>query len=298
MPGDSPCGPLTEADQILLGESEAAGDLVQAYNLYGKAADGGSGLAAHRLAVLNALGIGRVPAWDESLKRLRQAAELGHPTANQQLRLIEGTELFPPAARAIAVRDPAIVVVKKLVSPDVCRWIRASGHGRLAAAHVNHVSTGTPTSDPMRTARAAHFQLFDVDVVLALTLERVARATGLPVHHFEPANLLHYSVGQQYRPHFDFIDPAVPGFRDQLSIFGQRIATVLVYLNDDYEGGETAFPALGYRFRGRPGDALVFFSVGNDGQPHRGSLHAGLPPTRGEKWVLSIWVRDRVQPIL
>jgi predicted 2-oxoglutarate/Fe(II)-dependent dioxygenase YbiX len=150
----------------------------------------------------------------------------------------------------------------------------------------------------MRTAEAAPFRLTDADLVTVLVQERVARASRLPVHAHEPPNLLHYAPGQEYQPHFDFIDPQVPGFRDQLTVLGQRIATCLVYLNDDYAGGETAFLQLGWKYRGRPGDALLFFNVDARGQPHPQSLHAGLPPTRGEKWLWSIWVRDRVQPIL
>lgn len=295
----SPAASAVEvADRVLLGVEGAATDIERAYALYDDAAAAGSALAAHRLAVLFAMGVGRPADWGKALDRLRQAAELGHSTAERQLRLIDGGNLFPPAALTSANQDPAIVVLKAHVPPPVCRWIVESGRGRLAPGQVNHISTGAPIPDPMRTAKAAHFRLFDIDVVLALTLERIARATGLPVHRFEPANLLHYAPGQEYRPHFDFIDPAVPGFQEQLAVFGQRMATVLVYLNDDYEGGETDFPKLGFKFRGQPGDALVFLNVGRDGRPHRASLHAGLPPTRGEKWVLSIWVRDRVQPIL
>ena len=66
-----------------------------------------------------------------------------------------------------------------------------------------------------------------------------------------------------------------------------------MYLNDDYEGGETEFPAIGLRYRGRRGDALLFANVDIVGNPDRRSIHAGLPPTRGEKWLLSQWIRNR-----
>ena len=71
------------------------------------------------------------------------------------------------------------------------------------------------------------------------------------------------------------------------------MATFLIYLNDDYEGGETDFPMLSWRYRGRKGDALVFWNVSPQGHVERKLLHAGLPPTSGEKWLLSQWVRDR-----
>ena len=68
---------------------------------------------------------------------------------------------------------------------------------------------------------------------------------------------------------------------------------MLVYLNQGFEGGETDFPLLDLKFKGRKGDALMFSNVDASGAPDRRMFHAGLPPTAGEKWLLSQWVRDR-----
>jgi prolyl 4-hydroxylase len=68
----------------------------------------------------------------------------------------------------------------------------------------------------------------------------------------------------------------------------------LVYLNEGFEGGETGFPALKTRYKGRKGDALFFWNVGPDGSPDKRTLHAGLPPVSGEKWLLSQWIRFRL----
>jgi len=68
---------------------------------------------------------------------------------------------------------------------------------------------------------------------------------------------------------------------------------VLIYLNEDFEGGETSFPRLQLNHRGRTGDALVFGSLDAAGRPNPQSQHAGCSPTKGEKWVFSQWVRDR-----
>lgn len=74
---------------------------------------------------------------------------------------------------------------------------------------------------------------------------------------------------------------------------GQRILTFLLYLNDDFEGGETEFPLAGIRHKGKKGDALFFWNVHPDGRLDRQTLHAGLPPGIGEKWLLSQWVRNK-----
>ena len=111
---------------------------------------------------------------------------------------------------------------------------------------------------------------------------------------FEPSQLLHYSVGESFKPHCDFLDPANPAYRDELARFGQRIATFLIYLNEEYEGGETSFPEVGLDYRANEGDALFFANVTRDGRPDRKTLHAGLPPIAGEKWVYSQWIRDQL----
>ena len=70
--------------------------------------------------------------------------------------------------------------------------------------------------------------------------------------------------------------------------------TFLLYLNEGYKGGETAFPQLGWQYKGRTGDALFFYNATPDGAPDRRTLHAGTPTTRGEKYLFSQWIRFRV----
>ena len=96
-----------------------------------------------------------------------------------------------------------------------------------------------------------------------------------------------------FEDHYDFVDPQTPGYAQEIARNGQRRITFLLYLNDDYEGGETAFPRLDVHHRGRAGDALFFVNVRPDGVGDTRTLHAGRPPVRGEKWVLSQFIRDR-----
>jgi hypothetical protein len=135
-----------------------------------------------------------------------------------------------------------------------------------------------------------------MDVVVEILRARISAATRLPVPIFEPTQVLHYAVGERFKPHHDFLDINVPGFADHIRRFGQRIATVLVYLNGDYQGGETVFPKIGLSYRGRTGDALFFTNVDRSGHGDPLTMHAGTPPTSGEKWVFSQWIRDRLPP--
>lgn len=312
---------VANADRLLSGLGESPSDPAAATKLYLEAAAAGSGVAAMRLAVLAAVGVAREANWSEALDHLADAAELNHEGAQRQLMVLSDgpderkaaasssdwrklrndldlkTLLTPPAIKNISSK-PAIMTIEALASEAMCRWIIAQGRGRLERGLINDLATGQPVPDPIRTALGAPFSITQADIVTVLVQERLARATRLMVRQQEAPYLLSYEPGQQYRPHFDFFDPSNPAFQPQLALMGQRVATCLTYLNDEYEGGETDFPRVGWRYRGKPGDALLFLNVTPDRRPDPLTLHAGLPVTRGRKWLLSQWVRDRVQPIL
>ena len=108
----------------------------------------------------------------------------------------------------------------------------------------------------------------------------------------EGASVLRYLPGQQASEHYDFLDPNVPSYAQEISRAGQRIATGLVYLSDEYGDGATVFPRLGISFKGHSGDALIFRNV-TAGLPDLRSEHAGRPPSGGTKWVFSNFARDR-----
>jgi hypothetical protein len=170
--------------------------------------------------------------------------------------------------------------------------IALARHGLRRAQVYRKDAPGHVDSDS-RTNSEASYVIGHADVVLNLVRARLGAAAGVATRFFEIAKLLHYEPGQQFAPHFDFQEPVTPALRQEVERHGQRVATVLVYLNDDYGGGETDFPRIGLRHRGKRGDALLFTSVKPDGSLDYDALHAGLPPTSGVKWVLSQWIRNR-----
>jgi hypothetical protein len=318
IPAGGQSAALLEADRLLVGDETNAAQPEAAAQLYTQAASAGSGPAAVRLAVLAAVGVARSPDWNEAIDRLVEAAELSDRGAQRQLMVLADRDdalptgasawkkirgqidldrlLTAPPVRNASVA-PAIVLIDGLASKAMCKWIVARGRNRLQFNKIQDLASGQQVADPIRTGLGAPFGIRDSDVVTVLVQERLARASRLMVHQQEAPFLLSYEPGQQYLPHFDFLDPGVPAFSHQLAVMGQRVATCLTWLNDDYEGGETEFPRIGFRHRGRPGDAMLFLNVTPDRRPDPLTLHAGLPPTRGHKWLLSQWVRDRVQPI-
>lgn len=275
----------------------------------------GNGEAAALMAMMAGAGVYRSQDWDCALDLLQRSAELGWKPAQAQLALLSADrelaqradgprhwhalrrsiDLAPwlAAPPRISLSDsPKIRRVERFIPAAVCNWLIMRGRSKLRRAQV-YGDDATARTDAGRTNSEADFSIVEADLVLLLVRARIAAVTGLPTAVMELTKVLHYEPGQRFDKHYDFIDPEAPGYAQELMARGQRIATFLVYLNDDYEGGETDFPTLGLRHRGKCGDALLFANCDARNEPDRRTLHAGLPPTRGEKWLLSQWIRNR-----
>lgn len=269
-------------------------------------ADSGHGGALAKLAHFAAAGVNQKPDWDRAIEYLRAAARAGWSQALQELQVLSGTTgptavaapvdiraLVAPRPTEIVSDSPRMRVSPGFLSPAECAWLIARGGGRLERAEVYDVSREGPVVVEDRSNSGAAFRARDIDVVLIFIRARIAHTLGLPQHCFEPTQILHYALGEQFAPHVDYLDSDRPGTADDVAKRGQRVATFLVYLNEDYDGGETAFPRLNLAFKGKTGDALAFANVDTNLRPDPRTLHAGTPPTRGEKWLLSQWIRSQ-----
>lgn len=256
-------------------------------------------------ASLAVLGLGRSQSFADAIDLVSQAAKGGSGRAKGQLAALGGAGGFdieawrtlPPMQQHQAA--PRIFTIENFLPKPVCAWLISQTRKRLEAARVKDPLSGARAVNPVRTNTGAGFSSIEPDIVLHLARLRVAAAIGLPLMQQEPTNVLHYDPGQEYRPHFDFIAAEDEhNFARELAAMGQRVCTFLIYLNEGYEGGETEFPRLDWRHKGRAGDALVFWNVSAQGERERNALHAGLPVSKGEKWLYSQWVRERPVPLV
>ena len=118
-----------------------------------------------------------------------------------------------------------------------CAWLIGLARADLRRAQVYRKHAEGYMESGTRTNSEADYTFGNADLVLRVIIERIARAVGLSTRLFEVAKLLHYEPGQQFAPHHDFQQPTTPALAREIAQRGQRVATVLVYLNDDFEGG-------------------------------------------------------------
>ncbi len=183
---------------------------------------------------------------------------------------------------------PDITLFDGALTDWQCDYIRFRGAPHLRPSMVLDPVTGQRIKDPVRNSDSAAFDWFLEDIVINAIMHSVTALTGIDAERSEPLHLLRYGVGQEYKPHYDFV-----GGLENTGQFAeqQRTDTLCLYLNDVPVGGQTAFPRLGLSVPARRGQVVHFQNVDANGSPFVDSLHCGLPVRQGEKWLATLWIR-------
>lgn len=206
-------------------------------------------------------------------------------------KAVDLSQFDGPLHRETRSDAPAISVVHDLLPGWACDYVAALAEPSLRRGMIVNEAGGESVED-VRSNRVMHFGLADSDLLLELINNRLAEVASLPAANAEGLGVLHYAPGERYAPHVDYI-PDTPANAEHLAARGQRVRTVLVYLNEGFEGGATEFPRLNLSFKPARGSALAFDSVTADGAVDPMTLHAGAAPTSGEKWIISKWFRTK-----
>lgn len=287
-------GGVAQAARVL-GEMKWGGMLAEdpggARVLFERADSLGDPLAAIWVTNLMASGIAGARDWPGALRRLEREAK-GDPARARALTLLRAMEID-------AAGDPLTLPEAEalMAAPPMKLW-----RGFFSRAERDHVLKSAETlyqpsmvynsarqlvRDPIRSSDSAVLHWLVEDPALHALLRRIARATGTEATWGEAAQVLRYKPGQEYKPHYDFVRAAP----------NQRSVTALVWLNDDFAGGETAFLKPGKKVRGKAGDLIAFWNALPSGEVDPLTEHAGLPVTRGTKLLFNRWIRSaRWQP--
>jgi prolyl 4-hydroxylase len=189
---------------------------------------------------------------------------------------------------AMRADAPVLAVLQDVLDATECDELIALARPRLTPSTLVDPMTGRDVASGLRGSGGMFFRPAETPLIARLD-RRLAELMGLPVSHGEGLQLLHYPAGAGSAPHFDFLQPSNEANRASIARSGQRISTLVCYLNEVAAGGETDFPQRGLQVTPQRGQAVYFEYDGLDER----SLHASRPVLAGEKWVATKWMRER-----
>ena len=195
------------------------------------------------------------------------------------------------AIKRMTLTSMAATLYDNFLTDEECEHIKAVAQPYMRRSAV----VGKNFSNVETRIRSSAGTFFDrgQDAIISRIEERVARLTNIPLNHGEGLQILHYDFAQEYQPHFDFFEPQTEEEARMLQESGNRVETLIFYLNEPEEGGATYFPQLKLSIHPKKGSVIRFGYLGSDGVPDRRSEHAGLPIVKGEKWIMTKWLRER-----
>jgi prolyl 4-hydroxylase len=193
---------------------------------------------------------------------------------------------------AMVLANPNVALIDGLLSEQECDKLIQLTSGKMKSSEVVDRQSGGSYQSNVRKSEGCHFERGENALVQRLE-ERIRALTGIPVDHGEPLQMLHYGIGGEYLAHQDFFEPKDPGSAKLTQVGGQRVATLVMYLNEVAEGGATDFPELELSVKPKKGSGVYFEYHNKAGEIDTRCLHAGMPVARGDKWIVTKWLRER-----
>ncbi|MGC4060070.1 MAG: 2OG-Fe(II) oxygenase [Aquabacterium sp.] len=189
----------------------------------------------------------------------------------------------------VQLHHPKVVVFADLLSAQECETLMAQAEPRLSRSQTVVTATGASEVNEARTSQGMFFARGENELCQRIEA-RISALLHWPVENGEGIQVLRYAPGAEYKPHYDYFDPGQPGTPTILQRGGQRVGTLVMYLNTPQAGGATVFPDVGLDVQAIAGHA-VFFAYGLP-HPSTKTLHGGAPVLAGDKWVATKWMRE------
>ncbi len=261
-------------------------DLAFAYDMLDRAKNAGHIDAAFLYAYFTAAGTGCLPQWGTAFEMINQLAKTS-AIAERQANLLGNMQIGKDGEPSesydltLCSTHPRVAVCHQLLTAEECDYVIDVGSPFLTPSNVVDPQTRQLIPHPVRRSSGAMFGVHSEDLVINAINRRIGAVSGTNYKQGEPLQLLQYQRGDEYRPHLD----ALPNEHNQ------RVLTVIMYLSEDYDGGETQFLRTSLSFKGQKGDALLFANTLPNGQPDPLSLHCGAPVKSGTKTIATRWIR-------
>jgi prolyl 4-hydroxylase len=178
--------------------------------------------------------------------------------------------------------EPLIVILGNVLSEEECDQLILLSKDRIHRSKIGAVRG----EDELRTSSSMFFQEGESDVVTRVE-KRISQLMNIPIEHGEGLQILNYKIGQEYKAHYDFFTST------NKVVTNPRISTLVMYLNDVEEGGETYFPHLKLAVSPQKGMAVYFEYFYDDQAINDLTLHGGGPVITGDKWAATQWMRRK-----
>jgi len=188
------------------------------------------------------------------------------------------------------MQQPRIILFSDFLSVEECGLIMQEAAPRLTRSTVMSKNGVGNEVIPARSSSGMFFKRGETNVLSKIE-QRIARIFCWPEENGEGVQVLRYGMGEEYKPHYDYFGPEKPYSQAQLQRGGNRIGTLVMYLNDVPKGGGTTFPDMGGMTVSAARGNAVYFSYPL-AHPISKSLHGGSPVLEGEKWVAIKWLRE------
>lgn len=179
-------------------------------------------------------------------------------------------------------------IINNIITEDEAKYIIYNASSKFDDSSI----LGQIVDHNIRKSKTAWLHKNDDTVILTIML-RIANIVNLPLENAESLQVVRYEPDGYYKEHHDSCCDNTEICNDFIKRGGQRIKTVLIYLNDDFEEGSTYFPVLDKKYKPPKYSAIVFNPLAkNSNKCHPHALHAGLPVKSGIKYIANLWFRE------
>lgn len=185
-----------------------------------------------------------------------------------------------------------------LLSPGECKQLIADAKekGLDTSLIWDYSGAGNQIDDSHRKSKQTWFT--DEEHAISSKLGRITTyITGIPQTHQEALQVAMYEPSGKFNEHYDACVGEDKAYCDKMNAHaGQRRATLLVYLNDGFEGGNTEFVNVGISITPAKGKGILFWNTRDDESIIDESKHKGSVVVKGEKWIATKWTHKYVYP--
>lgn len=194
---------------------------------------------------------------------------------------------------------PLIKSFDNFLSENDCHEIISAAKTKLVPGQVIDKQGQSLIDQTYRNADTSYFDKIASAELTNLVYDKVSKLINIDKSRFEDLTITHYSTGQHFKLHQDYFveidDPDhIATTAKRCSNGGNRVSTVIIYLNDVVQGGETYFPWVDCIVNPEQGK-LVQFDYNYDDEGFMSNIksqHVAMPVIIGDKWIITIWIRE------